>query len=264
MQQKSNKLIFLSVFSVIAAIVFSCIRILLMIKGFDFESLFYKNDLPATLLYCFVLIGSLLIYIVSKNNITLTQEKSVVSTLKDILSMIVFVLLFIYGLKQNIYTSGIAQITHYISLVTSLISVFFYVYSAFSNRETNFLRVLNIAPVLYLISELVTTFTVISSRANSYYLFPDVISILVLAYFILHESKAKFVTENQSTALLSISLISVMILAFSALPDVILVSTHRISFSMLYILLTVLKLIYLFFAVYTVFNLTKTSKEELK
>ena len=155
------------------------------------------------------------------------------------------------------------KVTWYISVIFSLASVCYYV---LNRIDSSWVRVLNLCPVIYLIAELVRTFVSVSSKANSYYIFPNIIALLALAFYILNEGKSKVSDISEaSSSLYSASLISFVLLIFSALPDIAMMITHGFELTKSYVLITALKLIYLVMNLRTVVKfktLTENNEDE--
>lgn len=238
-------------------------RIILMLVGFDSNTLFYKNDLWATLLYIFVLASAVAVFLSTKN---ITTHKSVGGTsviILNLMSVLVAIGLLITKCLSTVPEMAISRVTHWGAIFALVISVIFFILKAGKNgqRHTVLITLLNLAPVIYIICQLIDCFTSVSIRANSYYLFPDILSLLTLAFYVLYEGKIATVSSNEKgVPMFSYSLLMVYLVLFSAIPDF----AVQINLTVTSVLLSVLKLIYATFAIIVIIKTLNTKAEEQK
>lgn len=259
--QLSNKkiykpIIFTATVTAIAVIA----RTVLMLTAFDKETLFFNNNLLPTVLYAFVLVSAGVIFVMTKRVTTNTSITSTHFSVLSILCAIVSVGLLISEALSSTPTMAIGVITHWGALVSLAFSVPFYLLS--SSPRTNSLPslpLLNIAPVVYLICRLIDCFTSISIKANSYYLFPNVLSLLALAFYVLYNGKLSTLnSRDKGIPMFAYSLLTAMLLLFSAITDFVV----PLKITATDILLAALKIVYVIFAVINIVNTLKNNTEE--
>lgn len=220
------------------------LRVLLMKFGFDYQSLFFDNNTLPTALYIFVLLSALFVLVFSKKVNTFNPINQKADFVLNILCMIAFVVLFFVKLSDSLPEMYILRLTHWGAVISSVASVVFYLLSAvFQNKKTPALPYLNIAPVIYLLCISIDCFTSISVKANSYYLFPHIVSIIFLAFYIINNAKRNNCVYEKGIPTFSYSIMTMQILAFSVIPDVILIILSDAYFTDPAI--TILKLTYL-------------------
>lgn len=254
MPKTSKKINLLLLITIAVTIIATALRFTAMYLNFDFETKFFINKALVTFLYAFVLIAVVVIFKASKDvAVSDTNPKDTLSIILNIFSLIIFALIFFIKLKEGTTEVLLEKVTWYVSVVSCLASV---CYFASSRINSSFVKVLNLSPVIFLIAELVQTFVSVSSKANSYYLFPNIISLLALAFYILNDGKNKVSDiSDDPVPICSFSLITFILLFFSAVPDAVMMITDGFELTKTYVLITVLKLIYLVSTMKTVVNI---------
>lgn len=238
---KNTKLIF--IITLALTLTFVIFRSAVMLMGFDFESRFFSSNALATFMYAIVLITSIVIYLISKN-VEVSYSVSEWDKLFDTLCLITFTIISVVKLTQQTPFMPVERVTLTISLLFGILSVVYYALSIFSKNEFA-IRLLNVAPIVYLLSETIYSFVIVSGKANSYYLFADIFSVLILGYYILNKAKTFLgASENKSKIFFAVSLVSIMLISFSLFPDLILLISGKMTFDATYILISTLKLIY--------------------
>ena len=261
MQILSKKLCKPIVITAVITLISVFLRTVLMLVGFNKESLFYKNDIWATLLYAFVLISCVVIFLTSKNITTHQTPRGVAYSTFNLLSAAVMIGLLIAKATSQVPLMTIGRVTHWGAMIFLVISVIFYLLnsSKMTNTSSASMILLNVAPMIYLICQLIDCFTSISIKANSYYLFPDVLSLLALSFYVLYDGKVRTLNSTDNgIPMLAYSLLTILLLSFSVITDLIV----PINLTATNVLLSILKIIYVAFSVLTVVKTVKTEAED--
>lgn len=253
MQKNIKRETILLFVTLLLVILFVAFRTSIMLTSFDFENLFFKNNLFATIMYIGILLVCVALFFLARSTEFYASKTSILQKICNFVLGISFVFLFINELFSASDLTLIDTITRYVSLVASILSIAFYLLSALFDKQTSngLIKALNLSPVIYLISEFISVFISTSSKANSYYRFPEIISDLILSFFILYLAKAEIVDEEEKVSLFPLSLITIIILSFSIIPDCILMITKNVSANAEQIVVTVIKLVYIILATNT-------------
>lgn len=242
--QKNKKTII--IITLVLAAFSAVLRGLLVHFNFDFDTCFFNNNNYATAIYIGIILIAVALHFLFKK---VSSENDVCekdANIFDLLLLVLFIVLFFSKVSAKIPLITIEKVAHVISAVAAFCSAVYYAVSYFCYKNLNkeLLRLVNLAPVIYLIAILISTFVAISGKANSFYQFPHLLSVLVIAFWILRISKSKIALENSNNNLISLSAIVVVLVAFSAFPDAIFIISKKMSFNTEYIFLTVFKLIH--------------------
>lgn len=241
------------------AVISIVLRTVLMSFGFDSTTLFYKNDIWATLLYGFVLISAVMIFIFTRGTTTHARTKGAVDMILKLIAAVISIGLLVSKAISPLPEPAIAKVTHYGALVSLVFAVIFYILDAFAKKRSSALVLLNVAPVVYLICQLIDCFTSISIKANSYYLFPDVVALLVLAFYVLYDGKTDTISAtDKGISMYAYSLITFLFLAFSVVPDLF----APLNLNVTEVLLSALKIVYIVFAVLNIIRISNTKSED--
>jgi len=227
-------------------------RFVLISNYFDAETKFFTNTTFAIIVSVYVILSAVAMYILSKKISYAIPSSGTLPSVLNICASIVFVIILFITLttKSQLPVNGIEKVTNVISCIAAIMSVIYYSASAvfaFSKKNlyTGVFRLMNLSPVLYLASELISTFAKVSGQANSLYYFPYIISILVLAFFIFTDSKSKIIgLSNNRVPVLGYSLVSLIVLPFSAIPDLALHFKGTVPLSKIEITHCILNLLY--------------------
>lgn len=268
--QNIKKITTLFITSIVLSLIVVTARFLLINNSFDFETKFFNNTTLAVIISVFAVFSAVILFVMSKKTKFVISDKSIATTLLNSCAAIVFILIFIatYTAKHTMPLNGIERVTRIISLITSILSVAYYgasVVSSFLKKplSNTVLRLLNLSPVIYFASELISTFSKVSGQANSLYHFPHIISILVLAFFILSYSKSKINgLVNNNISLTGYVLAAIIIFPFSALPDLVFHFNGAIPLTKAELILSILKVLYFAFICATTIKFITTKEEQ--
>ncbi len=247
---------------VIFSVVFAVLRVIMMTKNFDALSGFFINKTPATVLYLSLFAFILIIFCLCKSIRVLPSVASnKAQTIFSAVSAGVFLLIAIYCLTESGAETQINKIATGIASVFAILSVVYY-FSKIVSKNT-FTAFLSVSPFIFFLAYLVDYFVTVSGHANTYYLFPDFLSLLVLVYFLLTFGRIEHLNLD-ACPIFSVSLISVCALSFSLLPDIYLMLFGAGEVNMLSVSIGLFKLINLVLAVCIAVSITKRIKEENK
>lgn len=237
--------------TVVGSLIAVVLRCLLTVFNFDYNTLFFVQKLPATILYFAVLLFAAAVFFASKKIAVCDIKPSKIHKILDLLTLVIFITLFINRLRTPADALGIANALRYVSIVSLLISSLYFALAVFFNKSSlnALIGFLNIFPVIFFAVELMDGFIGMSSKANTYHLLPNILSLLVIAFFIINEAKQKIGPDKDSPVYLcSHSALTFIILAFSALPDLFIALTSGNSIAKMSfeeILFLILKFIYI-------------------
>ena len=227
-----------------ASVIFIAARLTLMFTNFDPNTLFYLSNTPAIITYLLLLIAALTVFILSKGSDTIKSYRNTFFKVSDILLAILFAIFVATSLAELNSPMPIVKITAVISLICALISIIFYFLNAFIKKNTTAIALLNVMRVLFLSSELIKAFTQVSASANSFYLFPKIISILFLAFFVLTEAKTNLPDASRfSVPMYAVSSVTFLFVSFSVIPDLVLWATGILDFEIYDLAFAMLKII---------------------
>ena len=269
--QNSSKSKSITVLIVVAITLIACVwRTLLMLFGFDYDTHFFYNNTIATVMYIFVLLSGAIAYYFSKKIDTGKVDNSrcdstceILYTILNVLSAVIFATLFYSASTTPLPQMTLGRVTHWVALVSSAFSTIYFLLAVFDKKvNSSIITCFNIAPIIYLLCLSIDCFTSFSTKANSYYLFPHVISIIFLAFYILNKARNNYVAQEQKSSILPYSLIALLFLTFSFVPDVVILLNERMSFSLIDLLITVFKGIYIIISITDIHASAKAKNEE--
>lgn len=242
--QKAKKPFILLTVSIVAAVAFTLLRILLLTKGYDFDSGFFTHRPLATAFYITVLLFALA-FIVIKKRIMLKASsgaihEGITSRIISLFLSASFALFALALLKELTFDTLIEKAAIYLAIVTAAISSIYYLFFAFINKRT--LILFNAFPILSLVSVIIYMFVKQSIYANTYNGFSGVIALGAMAFILLDEGKAQSGSEG---SLLPSYIILIPLVSQSLFPDLISIK----EFGLWEALLAVIKLLYLVLAI---------------
>lgn len=258
MQKSFFKLTNISVSVLLMSIILIFMRSALLIFGFDFESSFFKSDALAYSLYALLIVSCALAFAMSRS-IMPTLKNPPKSNLTDVLlslATIIFVCFFvIYITKALDYfaidsygRNPLKTASFILCIPSSILSTLYYLVRLFaSNKKSGPLSLLAVFPVIFLSALLLERFATVSASAASLCHFPDVISLLILAFFILNEGKL-FIPNDRRSAIIPSCLISFIALSFSSVPDLITLLLGRNVLNFEAIIFLILKAVFAIYA----------------
>lgn len=258
MQLTRTKKVNVSILFLLSCILLVVLRTLLLVFGFDFEMKFFtENTLvyPLYVLYALVLI--LPRFLCKKLTVPFHREKK--SLVRDILfaamaSLFLSLALISFSNLSQIgenSRSTINLICNIVAVPTALLSSIYYIMRIFSNKTASApLSLMASCVPVFLASVLVREFAEISSSSASLYYFPDVMSLLILAFFLLDEGKhfVPNVDENSLKRKFYVFSLPTSLL-FSALPDLVTLLSHLTTFSLEGMVLLIMKLVFSLYAI---------------
>ena len=235
MQNTKNKSLLVLSVTLILALIFTALRIFLLYKNFDFEEGFFKVRAFATAFYLALSLSAFLLVIFRKKySPDFEIKKGGLSSFCDILLGVSFIILALALLADK----------NYLFLFLSLISVLSYFVSAFSKEKNTLSSVLNLAPLLYFAISIVISFISISSKANSYNSFSDILALIAISFFILYEGKP--LEKEEYPSLYAVYLVPILLIAPSVIPDIITIITKEVPITIITTANNIIKLFYLF------------------
>ncbi|MBE6701618.1 MAG: hypothetical protein E7582_07015 [Ruminococcaceae bacterium] len=266
MQEKNKKLTKNLIYLFAITLLFAVLRCLLMILNYNFETGFFHDRLYATALYLsFLVICAAFLFVFKNKTSDFSYKYNNVKFdfYANLLLSAVFVGIFTTSLLSQNVTTKIELFTKYLSLVTSGVSAFVYFAKSTLSEKTSkkAFQFLNLFPILFLIFQSILQFMEMSGRATTYNLFPNVFSLIILAFFVLNEEKSKIL--GSASSLLPISAITVFSLMFSVIPDVISICMGDLHVNSLKTFILALKLLYIFIAVKHILGFLKEIKEDV-
>ncbi len=261
MQKSFLKLSNISASVLMMSVILVLMRTALLIFGFDFETSFFKNDALAYLLYALLIVVSLVSFTMSRNisPVSITPPKKTLTDVLVSLATVIFICFFvIYVVKATEFfapasyeRNPLKAVSIILCLPASALSAVYYALRLFSTKEKGtLLSLFAVSPVIFLSALLLERFATVSASAASLSHFPDIISLLILAFFILAEGKA-FIPTNRKTSIIPCSFVTFTALVFSAVPDLLTLIIGRNALNFEGILFLILKTV---FAVYVVTN----------
>lgn len=245
------------ILTVVLSFIATLSRLTAMIFAFDFKSFFYTNDIIPYSVYIIYIICGTVLYLLGKNfkESDPSPRNKVLYEALLALTTIVFIALAIIGAnKSSAYFGNIFEertllknITNAVYPIFAALSAIYFLLRLFlKNPRRHSLSLLALSPVVFFAILLVERFSVISASATSLSHFPDVISLLFIAFYMLNEGKALIPKENQSSAVsTSIGALCALSLSFSAIPDLIFTVSANNELSLEEIFFLILKLIYI-------------------
>ena len=275
MQNNQLKSIILSVAVWISAFILVLIRSAILLFGFDFETSFFKSEPAAYLSYLLLIICIALAVTLSLKTKATGYSVFTKHTFKDILNAFISVVFLAFTIIYVIKFLDISTISpekrnvleavsYYICLPFSVLSAVYYLKRLFSSKgacTSNAL--LSLCPPIFLSAMLVHKFATVAASASSLSHFPDVISLLILAFFILSEGKNYIPgTEVTPGKALSMLLSITISLSFSAIPDLISVLSGKNVFDAEDTVFLILKFAFLIYSVAETVFFAKASKED--
>ena len=271
MQNNYLKIKNISVALFLSTAILTVLRTLLLFLGFDFQTSFFKNDIHAYLLYVFFLALIAAAYLMCRSvKSDYSPKKGLVSDAVHSLSVIFFSAAFIlYILKLSDYTNSlpfssnlVRAVSYILCLVSAPLSAVYYVLRLFSRKEKGALAAITGAcPSIFLASLLIEKFATVSASAASLSHFADIISLLVLAFFILGDSKRLIPVDKTDKPTLFSFFACFISLAFSTVPDLITILAGINIFGTEAIFFLIFKLVYMIYSLYAIFLFAKASKE---
>lgn len=253
------------------SVILVLMRCALLIFGFDFESSFFKNDTLAYLLYALLIGASVVSFVMARNMapVSITPHKKPATDILVSLTAVIFICFaVIYTVKAighfnpaNYTRNPLKTVSILLCLPTAILSAVYYVIRLFSTKEKGaLLSLFAISPVVFLSSLLLERFATVSASAASLSHFPDVISLLILAFFMLVEGKS-FIPTNRKSAIIPTSLITLTALSFSAIPDLITFIIGRNVLNFEGIIFLILKTIFTVYVFITITLIARDMKE---
>ena len=144
----------------------------------------------------------------------------------------------------------------------AVLSVIYYLIRLFtSNKKSASVSLIAVCPVIFLCSLLLERFATVSASASSLSHFPDIISLLVLAAYMLSEGKAFIPNTEIKNSRLPIVFMTVTALSFSAIPDLLAFALPSNALYFEGVIYLILKLLFIIYATYEAVQFSKTLKE---
>ncbi|MBQ9976757.1 MAG: hypothetical protein IJP16_09620 [Clostridia bacterium] len=268
MQNDYTKIKNVSLAVILTATLLVLLRSLLLILGFDFEDAFFKNDALAYSLYALFILGTVLSYFFGKGIKTdfSSVEKSRAREIVLSLATAVFLLLTaLYVIKLSEFSATdvknpLKSVSYSICLPTAVLSAVYYLLRLFTKKRGTAISLLALSPVIFLSSLLLERFATVSASASSLSHFPDVMSLLVLAFYMLGEGKS-FIPDGTKKSRLPSLFAVFTALTFSAIPDLI---TLALPSNILYFedaCYLLLKLVFIAYVIIEALLFSKSLKE---
>lgn len=234
MQTNKTKFTNLTLASLILCVIFVLARTCLLVFGYNFELNFFKNQNTAYVLFLLFAVFLFIILLSKKLFVPcdVNNDASPFSKGCYILVSIVFVLLFIIYTKEMLSYSkapiyeknALKTGTTYLLSPLSLISAFFTFTKVRGKSSKTLSSILAIFTVLFFGVVLIEKFARISATSMSLPLFPDVLCLLFMAYFVLVEGK-EAIGEKVKTPAFYLAFFSAI--TFSTLPDLLMLSLEK-------------------------------------
>ncbi len=234
MQTNKIKSINITLAVLLLSVFFTLARTCLLIFDYDFELNFFKSQNVAYILFLLFVVF-LFIIILSKRLFARGDIRTEIGAFSKgayMLMSLIFILLFILYSKNTIdYSSlpvyqknALKTATAYLTVPFSLICVVFTFNKTREKSSKTLSSILAIFAVLFFGIVLIEKFARISATSMSLPLFPDVLCLLCMAYFILVEGKNS-VGENVQSPAFYLACFSV--LTFSTLPDLLITAIGK-------------------------------------
>jgi len=250
------------------------LRCAVLAFGFDFDTSFFKSNTVAYIIYALFIIAVIIPFIICRKTEEVSYSPVKKGFFKDILTAILttifFALLILYAVRQfsedlDSYTL-LKTISHYICFVFALLSTVYYAMRLMCEKAKGTLFVLlSTAPSIFLGALLIERFASVAASAASLSHFPDIMSLLILAFFTLSEGKClipnfKVKSSRSLAMLLSVS----VALSFSAIPDFLSVIAMSNSLSVEGVMFLIMKLVFLTYSISETLHFLKDFKESKK
>lgn len=270
MQKSFDKLKNISVSVLLLSIILVLMRTALLIFGFDFESAFFTNDALAYSLYALLIIICVVSYIMPRDisPVSIVAPKNLITDICISLAAVIFICFAVIYTSKNLNwfespeRNPLKTASYVLCLPTSVLSAVYYLTRLFSKKEKSAaISLLAVCPVIFLSALLLERFATVSASASSLSHFPDIISLLVLAFFILTEGKT-FIPTNRTSAIIPCNFITFTALAFSALPDFITFITGRNVLNFESIVFMILKAVFALYVCTTTTLMAHDMKEK--
>lgn len=274
MQNNYLKIKNISISLFLSTAILTVLRTLLLFFGFSFETSFFKNDIQAYLLYiAFLLVIAVTGLMCRSVKLEYSTPKNFMSDATHSLSAIFFISAFILYIvkladysKNLPYSSNLIRAVCYtLCICSAFLSALYYVLRLFSKKEKSFIvAATGACPSIFFASFLIEKFATVSASAASLSHFADIISILVLAFFILKDSRNLIPNSETPKTSPFRFFVTFIALSFSAIPDLITIIAKINSFNVEATLLLVLKVIFMIFSLSEIFFFSKASREDNK
>ncbi len=271
MQYDHTKIKNVSLAVTLTATLLILLRSLLLIFGFDFEEAFFKNDTLAYSLYALFILGTVLSYVFGKGikaEFLSVERSKAVETVLSLAAAVFLLLTVLYITKLSEYSvteikNPLKSVSYSICLPAAALSAVYYVLRLFTKKNGTALSLLALCPVIFLSSLLLERFATVSASASSLSHFPDVMSLLILAFYMLGEGKS-FIPEGTKKSRLPSLFAVFTALTFSAIPDLL---TLVIPSNILYfedVCYLLLKLIFIAYVIIEALSFSKSLNKEIE
>ncbi len=258
MQLNRTKKVNISILFLLSCTFLVLLRTLLLVFGFDFEMKFFTENTLVYPLYVLYALALILPRFLCKN-LTVPFRREKKSIVCDILFAAMAALFLSLALISFSNISQIGEnsrstinlICNIVAIPTALLSSVYYIMRIFSDKTPSVpLSLAATCVPVFLSSVLVREFAEISSSSASLYYFPDVMSLLILAFFVLDEGKHFIPNVDENSLKKKFYLFSLPTsLLFSALPDLITILTRLATFGLEGIVLLIMKLVFSLYAI---------------
>lgn len=237
MQNSKNKARFTLLLTIILAIIFTALRIVLLYNNYNFEEGFFEKRSLATAFYISLCVVALLLVIFKKKfseTVAIKNKNSNILSFFDILLSLSFLILAVSLVKESniLYT------------LFAFVSALSYLVLFFKKEKNALTSILNLAPLLYFLLCIVFSFISVSGRANSYNSFADIVSLIAIAFFVLFEGKP--LQKEQYPSVYTSYLAGILLVAPSVIPDIMTVITKDVPVTLGSVAGILVKLFFLF------------------
>ena len=270
MQKNFSRMLNISISALIMSFLLAGARTLLMLLKYDFGTNFYSNDYFPYFIYVVFALFAVILYLMCRS-LPLTENirtsKSIISKILEALTALIFLIfsmLFVQKVLVLTDTSSyLDRIAFLICAPTAFVSGIFFIIKSFC-KKNNIVCVMALIPSVFFSILLVQGFAGVAKTAASLSYFPDIISTLILAFYLLNRGKALLLNNNEIELRKTFTsqCITFISLSFSAIPDTIFFLANRIEgFDIVNILLLFIKLVFMVYVAVEAISFMKGIKD---
>ncbi len=260
--QNREKIISFSAAVFIFTLIFTALRVVLMAFSFDFDTYLYSNKTIVSVLF---LVFSLFLFSLTFFKKAINSKTEIQENLFSEFLIVIFALLFAllgvstvmdWSSRQAMFyqpMNGVETVTYILAVPCAFISFIYYLTRLFSkNKSSKTLAILALFPVVALASLLTQNFAKISATASSLAHFPNILSLILLAFFILGEGREYLLNSESDGKYITSLFIAFSSLTFSAIPDLVFTLGDKLPLTFTNFVYLALKLAFIVYTVYRI------------
>ncbi len=266
--QTRAKMINFSILTLLASIIFTLARVLLLFFSFNFETGIFETKGLATGLFLVFTLFILLFFLIKKETGD-ASPKAFRGIGEDVFSAAgaaIFLALAVAVTREWNDSSSlfyqvrtpVETVTYIIAVPTAFLSSIYYVLRLFAKKiSKTFLSIFALAPVLSLAALITQSFAKISASASSLSHYPDILALVMLSFFILAEGREFLPKDASSAKFFPVTSAAFSALFFSVIPDIITLSLSLTLFDFKALVFLLLKLVFLLYTAFEILSMIK-------